>query len=146
MAATEPRRGAQTTGSSPPPPSLLALAIIRIALLLGVLLLGATILFIQRRGTWSAAPAESLETLRMIGTGLWIVAIIAVIWLRLRGTGRASRSSGRDASIIGWAIGEAVALFGGVYYLMSGRHTWYIYGLLFLVLTFVIFPIARPRS
>ena len=129
---------------SPPPPSVTALAIIRIALLLGVLLFGAAILFILRRGTWVPAPAESLETLRMVGMGLWAVGLVAVIVLRARGLGRTSRY-GTDVSIIGWAIGEAVALFGGVYYLLSGRHTWYILGLMFLVMTFLLFPIARMR-
>lgn len=129
-------------GSSPP---VVALAIIRIALLVGVLLFGAAILFILRRGTWVPAPAESLETLRMIGIGLWAVAIVAVIALRARGLGRRAGPGGSDPRIIGWAIGEAVALFGGVYYLLSGRHTWYILGLMFLVMTFLLFPIARMR-
>jgi len=145
VAATDPRRGAPAAGSTPPPASLAALAIIRVALLLGVLLFGAGTLFIQRRGGWSPAPAESLETLGLVGTGLWVVAIIGVIVLRVRGLGGRARAGAGDASIIGWAVGEGVALFGGVYYLLSGRPAWYINGLLFLVATFVIFPIGRVR-
>ena len=101
-------------------------------------------MFIRRRGAWSPAPAESLESLRLVGIGLWALAVTAVIVLRLRGLGRSR--GGAEPSIIGWAIGEAVALFGGVHYFLSGRPSWYINGVVFLVATFVIFPIARVRK
>ena len=143
---TRHERPARGPLRSPAPPSIAALALIRIALLFGVLMFGATTLYIQRRGTFVAAPADSLETLRTVGIVLWLLAIGAVVFLRLRGTRIAGRPEDSSGSIIGWAIGEAVALFGGVHYFLSGRPEWYLNGVLFLVATFVIFPIRRERA
>lgn len=126
------------------PPSLVALAAIRVALLLGVLLFGAITMFLHRRGLWAPASVESLETLRLIGIGTWAFAVIGVIVLRARGLG-SSVETGAEPSIIGWAIGEAVAMFGAVQYFLSGRPAWYINGVLFLLATFVIFPIRNRR-
>ena len=129
-----------------PPPSPAALAVIRLALLLGVLAFGAATTFLVRRGGLRPSPADTLETLRTVGIVLWIIAIAAVVFLRLRGTRLAGRAGPAAAAIIGWAIGEAVALFGGVHYFLSGRPSWYLNGVLFLVATFVVFPLRRTRN
>jgi hypothetical protein len=46
-------------------------------------------------------------------------------------------------SIGAWALGEMVALLGGVVWMITGSPAWYFPGLVFLVLTFLVFP-ARP--
>jgi len=51
--------------------------------------------------------------------------------------------SGRRLGIIGWAIGEAVAIFGAVYYYMLGVPTWYVMGLAFMLGVFALFPVRR---
>ena len=130
----------------PPPPSPVALAVIRLALLLGVLAFGAATTFIVRQGDWRPSPPGSLDTLRIIGIVLWVMAIAGVVFLRLRGTRLAGRAGAATTAIIGWAIGEAVALFGGVQYFLSGQPAWYLNGVLFLVATFVVFPLRRARD
>ena len=128
-----------------PPPSPAALAVIRLALLLGVLTFGAMTTFIIRRAEPRPSPAETLETMKIVGIVLWVLAVLAVAFLRFRGTRIAGRMGAASPAIIGWSIGEAVAIFGGVHYFMSGRPPWYLNGVLFLVATFVIFPLHRPR-
>ena len=131
--------------AAPPPPSTAALAVIRLALLLGVLTFGAMTTFILRRGDPRPPAGDTLDTLRIVGIVLWVIAVLAVVFLRFRGTRIAGRMGSATPAILGWTIGEAVAIFGGVYYFMSGRPSWYLNGVLFLVATFVIFPLRRPQ-
>ena len=139
-------RPGSTAPADVPPPSPVALAVIRLALLLGVLAFGAATTFLVRRGGLRPSPADTLELLRTVGIVLWIVAIAGVVLLRVRGTRLAGRAGPATAAIIGWAIGEAVAIFGGVHYFLSGQPVWYLNGVLFLVATFVVFPLRRSRS
>ena len=132
-----------TPAAAPPPPSAAALAIIRLALLLGVLAFGAATTYIVNRGEWRPPRADSLNTLRTVGIVLWVLAIVGVAFLRFRGTRIARRAGAAAPSIIGWAIGEAIALFGGVHYFLTAQPAWYLNGVLFLVATFVMFPIRR---
>ncbi|HUF25801.1 MAG TPA: hypothetical protein VMM18_02370 [Gemmatimonadaceae bacterium] len=127
-------------------PSTLALALIRIVLLLGVLMFGALTMFVQGQDTWMPAPPETLERLRYVGVGVWAVAILMVLLLRTRGMPPEGRAGAATPSIIGWAIGEAVALFGGVYYFLSGSGEWYLLGVMFLAATFIVFPIPRSSG
>ena len=119
---------------------------IRLALLLGVLAFGATTTFIVRRGEWRPSASDALDSLRIVGVGLWVTAILAVAFLRFRGTRIAGRAGTATPAIIGWAIGEAVAIFGGVHYFLSGQPAWYANGVLFLVATFVVFPLRRTDA
>ncbi|MGH7664185.1 MAG: hypothetical protein ACRENI_07825 [Gemmatimonadaceae bacterium] len=124
-----------------PPPAMLA--VIRIAMLLGVLMLGGFVLFIQRQGRWTAAPAERLETLAYLGYSIWVIAIAGIIFLRGRGARMIERGRYASASIIGWSLCEAAAIFGGMFYFLSGSPVWYINGLLLLVISFLILPMRR---
>lgn len=141
----ESRSPAPAAPSAPPPPSTAALAVIRLALLLGVLTFGAMTTFILRRGDPRPPAGDALDTLRIVGIVLWAIAVLAVAFLRLRGTRIAGRMGSATPAILGWTVGEAVAIFGGVYYFLSGRPSWYLNGVLFLVATFVIFPLRRPQ-
>ena len=140
------RRSASAPGQPVPPPSPAALAVIRLALLLGVLAFGAATTFIVRRGDWRPSAPDALDSLWIVGIVLWVTAILAVAYLRFRGTRLAGRAGAATPAIIGWAIGEAVAIFGGVHYFLSGRPAWYLNGVLFLVATFVVFPLRRTDA
>ena len=139
-----PRSPEHEAATAPPPPSAAALAVIRLALLLGVLTFGAMTTFILRRGDPRPPAGDALETMRIVGIVLWVIAVVAVALLRLRGTRIAGRMGTASPAILGWTIGEAVAIFGGVHYFLSGSPSWYLNGVLFLVATFVIFPLRRP--
>lgn len=140
----DPQSGSTATGDVPPP-SPAALAVIRLALLLGVLAFGAATTFLVRRGGLRPSPSDTLEMLRMVGIALWIAGIVGVVLLRVRGTRFAGRAGPATAAIAGWAIGEAIAIFGGVHYFLSGQPVWYLNGVLFLVATFVVFPLRRSH-
>jgi hypothetical protein len=125
---------------APPPAS--TLAIIRIALLIGVLMFGAVSYLVQRGETWAAAAPDLLATLRVGMLATWVVAILLLLVLRARLT-RLTEVAGRSVLIIAWAIGEGAALFGGVYYFLSGSAQWFIIGLFVMLASFILFPIRR---
>jgi ABC-type Mn2+/Zn2+ transport system permease subunit len=71
-----------------------------------------------------------------------VVAVLLLLVLRAR-LARLTESAGRSVLIIAWAIGEAAALFGGVYYFLSGEPQWFIIGLFLMLASFILFPIRR---
>ncbi len=115
---------------------------IRFAMLVGVLLFGGVVWFIRRSGTAPALPEASQEMLLLMGRFLWALAIVGCVVL-FQVIARASASRAAQLHIIGWALGESVALFGAVIWFLTGTPSWYVPGLTFLVLTFLVF---RPRT
>lgn len=136
MSLTNPR----VRPNAPPPVS--TLAIIRIALLVGVLMFGAVTYTVQRGDTWQAAGAELLATLRVALLATWVVAVVLLLVLRAR-LARLAEVAGRSVLIIAWAVGEGAALFGGVYYFLSGDPQWFLIGLFVMLASFILFPIRR---
>ena len=47
--------------------------------------------------------------------------------------------------IVGWALGEVPAVWGGIHYLLTGDPQRYFTGLMFLVMAFLLLPV-RARS
>lgn len=127
--------------SSRPPPAG-TLAVVRIALLAGVLAFGAVVFFQQRGEGWRPADPGSLSSLRTAMFAVWVGAAVLLIILRLR-LSRLAEAAGRSMLIVAWAIGEGAALFGGVYYMLSGDPQWFVIGLFIMLASFILFPIRR---
>lgn len=115
---------------------------IRFAMLVGVLLFGGVVWFIRPSGSAPGLPEGAQEMLLLMGRFLWALAIVGCIVL-FQAIGRASASRASQLHIIGWALGESVALFGAVIWFLTGTPSWYLPGVTFLVLTFLVF---RPRT
>lgn len=118
---------------------------IRLAMLGGVLLFGAVCFMLQRTPDWSPSPDVDPAALRLMARILWAAAVVgvALLVLRARSTTRPGQAS--TLGILGWALGEMVALFGGVAYFLTGVATWYVGGVVFLALTFLLLPGRLPR-
>ncbi|MBK8248026.1 MAG: hypothetical protein IPK85_11585 [Gemmatimonadetes bacterium] len=116
---------------------------IRFAMLLGVLLFGGVVYASRLSPDAPTLTADMLRQLRWIGQGLWVMAIGGSAFA-LQQYHKSEASSHRQTwSIIGWALGETVALFGAVVWFLGGSPVWYIPGLLFLLITFMAFPARR---
>ena len=115
---------------------------IRFAMLTGVLIFGGVVWFLQRSGDAPTMPLDSQRPLLMMGRILWVVAIGGCI-LVFQSLGKASASRAAQLHIVGWALGESLALFGAVVWFLAGTPAWYIPGLTFLVLTFLVFRERR---
>ena len=119
-----------------------ALAVIRIAMLVGVLLFGAVIWFLQGRPGWAPPTPASLPTLRVAVFAAWGLAAVVLLALRVRAArpGGAARGT---LSLVAWAVGEGAALMGGVYYFLSGDARWFLGGLFVMLASFLLFPVPR---
>ena len=129
-----------------PTTSLKTLAVIRAALLAGVLLFGAVCWFtIRQRGgaPIDGGAADAFSAFRTIVPILCVVALGAAVALRsmiARARDEAKKSSLR---IIAWAGGEGAALAGGIYYLRVGDPKLYVLGVVAMLATFVIVPLRE---
>lgn len=130
---------------APPVPSTTQLAVIRMAMLAGVLLLGAFAWWTRRSGARRATDPEFGRILGVLPLALGVVALVAVVLLRRAVAQDRDPARGASLRLIGWAVGEAAALTGGVGYLLTGNVTSYLIGLAVLVFTFVGLPLPDRR-
>jgi hypothetical protein len=129
-------------GAPRTPGATRTLGIIRIALLVGVLAFGAIVWYL-RRNSGTVYPVNS-RALRVAGQAVWGLMTLGTLGLFL-GAGRASPERRAAFSVIAWALGEATAIYGGLFWMLLGDSQWYLYGVACLLLTYFIFPIRYTR-
>ena len=129
--------------STTPDAAVRNLAIIRIAILAGILLFGAVIWFVQRDPGWTpSAPQFPVEPIAM---ALWAAAIVGVLAVRTA-WGRTTEVKRRvHFAIMAIAIAEAPALFGAVVYFLTGDARLYLTGVFLMLTTLLLFPISGHR-
>lgn len=125
------------------PSPRLVLGIVRIALLSGVLLFGGVAYAIRQGGSPPSVPADQAATLRLVGMVIWGVALVALVGMRLVLADRLSTGRDTQLPIVAWAIAEAPALFGGVYFLLAGDWTIWLAGVVGLAASYVLFPVPE---
>ena len=130
---------------SRPPARTSTLALIRAALLIGVLVMGGIMWLVRRQGGQPAAPVETLAMLRTLGFVWWGVALAGMLVLLFRSRRQRVGAPVPRLNIIGWTLAELPALHGAIYYLSSGDLRWYVNGLYLLLASFLLFPIRRAR-
>jgi FtsH-binding integral membrane protein len=121
------------------------LALIRIALLVGVLTFGGLIYYQHSRPGWAPNAAVNTRTLRLTMQIVWIVGIAGVFVLFTLVRKVRDRAKYAQFSIIGWSIGEAIALLGAVFYYMTDDPRSYVLGLAAMMMTFFVFPVVRAE-
>jgi hypothetical protein len=106
----------------------------------GVLLFGGVSWFLTQSSDWTAPEPGVGEQLTRIARIAWIVVGVAlvVMFLKFRRPADVPRAS--SVAILAWAVGETLALLGGVVYFLTAIPGWYIAGVIVLTLTFVAFP------
>ena len=118
------------------------LALIRIALLVGVLVFGAVVWYLRRSG--DASYAINPRGLRVAGQAVWGLMTLGTLGLFVA-AGRASPDRRAAFSVVAWALGEATAIYGGLFWMILGDPQWYLYGVACLLLTYFIFPVRNTR-
>ena len=118
---------------------------IRLAMLGGVLLFGGVSWFLTRTPDWTPPAPEVAGQLTTIARIVWVIAGVAltILFLKFRDATDAARAS--SVAILSWALGETLALLGGVVFFLTAAAGWYIAGVVALTLTFVAFPSPPPR-
>ena len=127
---------------TPPTSATRALATIRIALLVGVLVFGGIIWHLRRSG--DTAYNVNPRALRTAGQAVWAVMTLGTLALFLT-AGRVTPERRATFSVMAWALGEATAIYGGLFWLLLGDMQWYLYGVACLLLTYFIFPVRNTR-
>jgi len=130
---THPRGGERTPAQ---------LAIIRMAFLGGVLLFGAVIWFLHRQPGY--VPDHRMEQLRPVVPVIMLALIGGIIAVRIYLSRITDPQHIGTFQLIGWAIGEAAALFGGVYYFNTDDPRFYVMGLFVMLASFIVVPLRRP--
>ena len=126
-----------------PDPAVSRLALVRIAILAGILIFGGVIWFLQRDPSWT--PAALQFPVEPIAVGLWTVAIVGLLGLRTA-WGRTRDVKRRvHFSILALAVAEAPALYGAVVYFLAGDPRLYVTGVFLMLTTLLLFPISRHR-
>ena len=115
--------------------------IIRMSFLAGVLLFGAVIFFVHRQPGY-VAPGDNPQLRLMIGA-MMLIAVGAIVFVRIKLGSTRDPGQLLSLPLIGWASGEAAALAGGVYYLMTDNPTLYIIGLFAMLASFIVIPLRR---
>jgi hypothetical protein len=125
-----------------------ALLVIRASLFAGVLMFGAVTWYLHSKPTRPDSTPDP-ETLAWVVLGAWAVITAGLVVLSTRYRRPAARERRVNLAIIGWALGEAAALIGGVHYFLTGDPQRYGFGVLIFVIALVMFPIPPldgPRA
>lgn len=126
--------------------AVLRVALIRFAIILGVLVFGGVAWWM--RDGFGASPAPNpgffvglgLFPAIVVGAALAAVVVLRVVWGRATDPVRR-----RMLSIVALAPAEAAALFGAVGYFLSGDSRWFLAGMFVLAATVVLFPLRDIR-
>jgi len=104
---------------------------------------GGVVFVLRRSGDAPGVTAEQAAAFVWIGRGLWAAAVIGCTVVFQAAQRSRNARSAQSLHIVAWAFGEMVALYGGVIWFLTGRPTWYIPGLVYLVMTLLAFPGRR---
>ena len=117
------------------------LGLIRMSFLTGVLLFGGVTYFLHRQPEY-VAPGDNPPLRMMIGVIL-LLSVAGIFFTRMKLSTVRTQGEMSTFQIIGWACGEAGALAGGVYYLLTNNPTLYIIGLFVMLASFIVIPLRR---
>ena len=133
--------GAQHGGR---PASPATLGIIRLGMLGGMLAFGAVAWYLTRQPGWTPASIDR-GPFFYASLGIWTLTTAGLLLIRSRWQRETDPARRTPLMIVGWALGEMPAVWGGIYYLLTGDPQRYVTGLLFLVMAFLLLPV-RARS
>ena len=130
--------------STRPPAGPAQLAIIRIAMLLGVLLFGAVAWMRHRHGIDADTTADP-SILRLVGGAILVISIASIIVIRTRLD--SAREAGMRVTLatLGWASGEMAGVFGAAYWFLVGDPRLFFVGLVVLLASFMLIPVRPER-
>lgn len=125
-------------------PSPAAQHIIRIALLIGVLSFGAIAWFL-RGSDVVPAVGETADVLQLafFAVVAGTTGALLIFWRRRQAATDARQIA--TANLVGWALGEAVAMFGAVILLLTGNYLPFVIGAVFMIAAFGVFTIPDSQ-
>jgi hypothetical protein len=120
------------------------LRILRMAMLAGVFVFGSVIWFLHGQGSIETVPLDAL--LRNLFVGVMIAAAAGLMVVQRRHAAAADPQQVQTWTIVGWAVGEGVTLFGAVLYFLTGSITPFLVGVGMLLVAFIMIPVRGSRD
>lgn len=139
----QPAHSGDTSQSAP---SAAAQQIIRIGLLTGVFAFGAIAWYLRQNQEETPAGAEgdALVTILPIVFAAVLIGSAGVVFLfRKRRQTASSMAEIATTNIVGWALGEGVALLGAVILMLTGNVVYFAAGVVYMLAVFAMFPVPR---
>lgn len=125
-----------------PAPTVKTFFLIRAAMVAGVVAFMAGLWVARGRGQAVTAPPASFATLTTVMYTSVALAAAAVMALRLR-LASSTPEKRRALSVVGWAVGEFAALFGGVAFFLTGQWQLVLPGALVFAMALAAVPLPR---
>jgi hypothetical protein len=127
----------QNSPFTPQAPPANVMKIIRGALTAGALLFGV-VAYVQQRGR-TVDPSQAIGAIRVVAYVFCLGALAAVMVIRgIRATKEPAVRA--TFSLIGWSVGEASALMGGIFMLLGGEPWPFCAGILVLLFAWMQLP------
>lgn len=123
-------------------PRAATLRIIRVALLTGVLVFGGIAYYLTQQRGGGLGP-EHADTLQVVNIALLVGVAIGIMIVQRRHAAEGDPARRTTLNILAWALGEAVALIGGVHFLLVGNPVPYLVGLMMMLASFIVVPIRE---
>lgn len=117
---------------APPQP----MQLIRLAMIAGVLMFGGVILFVHSQPSWK--PATLAPAVGYLLCAHAIAALFIAVALRGRVVREPDAQRRASLLLVGWGVGEAAGLFGGVLFFVTGLGQWYLLGLIAMAGSFAL--------
>jgi len=118
------------------------LTLIRASFVMGVAMFAVVTFFLHKQnGLPQGPPPDTLIYLPIVSIAVGLLSMFPLRTMWARETDPTKRLT---LSFIGWAIGEAAALSGCVYYFFTDDPRFAIAGIFVLLATLMLFPIRRP--
>jgi predicted PurR-regulated permease PerM len=118
---------------------------VRAILLALTLFFGLVVWILHSLGPAASRGPEFVNKLRGVGVLTWLYALVQMLDMRFYHSRFVQKrlATGIPESLLGWLLGQMLAWFGIVYYGLTQDIRWYAAGLVFLLLSFAVFPIRR---
>ncbi len=87
--------------------------------------------------------AQRARLYRNVAVVAWVAGSIGLTAVLLRRQRLTDETHDATYAVIGWAIGEAVAVLGGVFYLLTDVPQFYVLGLVFFGAALLMTPLRR---
>ncbi|MGH7503743.1 MAG: hypothetical protein ACREL7_18610 [Longimicrobiales bacterium] len=124
---------------------VLGYRVIRIALVSGVAFFGLVVWYLATQRTIERPAPELVRSLQLAFVVLALGALGVIAFVRsAQAKARTFEQKGTYA-MLAWVVGEGVALFGGVIYLLTTRPVLYLTGVAILLGALLVVPVPEDR-
>lgn len=90
-------------------------------------------------------PAEPPVVIGYAAAGVALFALGLMCFFQSRSRTLPTRGERATYAVIGWALGESAAFFGGVSYFVGNHPLWTIPGFVVLALALILFPVPQDE-